>query len=79
MSSGYNVKYKPGAQFPLNLLLVQLLELILTRNNFEFNGQKYLQVPGTAMGTGVGTSHSNNFMGIFENDNVYPIQPKLWL
>ena len=64
-------KLRPGAKFPLNQSMVQLLELILTRNNFKFNGQRYLQVSGTTMGTGVAPSHANNFIGVFKNDHVY--------
>ena len=36
---------------PPTQTLVKLLTLVLKCNNFEFNGQHYLQVQGTAMGT----------------------------
>ena len=31
--------------------LIQLLEFVLTKNNFKLNGEHYLQVGGTSMGT----------------------------
>ena len=36
---------------PPTQTLVKVLTLVLKCNNFEFNGQYYLQVQGTAMGT----------------------------
>jgi hypothetical protein len=36
---------------PSNQSLIKLLDLVLTKNNFIFNGQNYLQISGTAMGT----------------------------
>ena len=74
-------KYRPGAKHPQNQSLIQLLDLVLTRNNFEFNGQHYLQISGTAMGTKTAPSHANNFMGHFEEAHVYTycLQPLIWL
>ena len=74
-------KYKPGAQHPNNQSLIQLLDLVLNKNNFEFNGEHYLQTSGTAMGARVAPSFANTFMGDFENTHVYTYhtQPFLWL
>lgn len=47
--------------------LVTLLKLILEFNNFEFNGVHYLQVNGTSMGTPIGPTYANIFMGLLEN------------
>ncbi len=44
-----------------------LLTAILHMNNFQFNGKKYLQVGGTAMGTRLAPSYANLFMGKLEN------------
>ncbi|XP_064468622.1 uncharacterized protein LOC135381512 [Ornithodoros turicata] len=43
-----------------------LLEIILTLNNFEFNGQHYVQINGTAMGTKMAPNYANIFMGKLE-------------
>ena len=48
--------------------LATLLKLILELNNFEFNGQHYVQVSGTSMGTRIGPNYANIFMGLLENE-----------
>ena len=45
--------------------LVELLAQVLSLNNFQFDGQNYLQVGGTAMGTRVAPSYANIFMNDF--------------
>ena len=66
---------------PTNLTLVKLLEMVLTMNNFQFNGVNFLQTGGTAMGTKVAPSYAVNFMGSFERRHVYTHshQPLLYL
>lgn len=63
------------------LTITPLLRMVLEMNNFEFNGQHYLQIRGTAMGTRVAPTFANIFMAHFENTHVYtyPLQPILWL
>ena len=65
---------------PSNASLIQLLECVLTTNNFQFNGQQYFQVGVTSMGTKVAPGYANNFIGKFEMHFVYifPTQPLLW-
>ena len=65
---------------PHNSYIIQLLEVRLTNNNFEFNGKHYHQVSGTAMDTKLAPSYANLFMTKFEEVYVYtyPLQPKLW-
>ncbi|XP_063427075.1 uncharacterized protein LOC134710622 [Mytilus trossulus] len=46
--------------------LVQLLTLVLKCNNFTFNGDNYLLINGTAMGTKMAPSYANIFMGKLE-------------
>ena len=46
--------------------IIQLLKLVLTLNNFQFNGRHFLQVGGTAMGTKVAPTFANLFMGYLE-------------
>lgn len=63
------------------LTIVTLLRMVLEMNNFQFNGQHYLQIGGTAMGTRVAPTFANIFMAHFEATHVYtyPLQPVLWL
>jgi hypothetical protein len=39
---------------------------VLKKNNFTFNGDHYLQINGTAMGTKMAPSYANIFMGKIE-------------
>lgn len=61
--------------------LTHLLKMVLQMNNFEFNGQQYLQIGGTAMGTRVAPTLANIFMAEFECRHVqtYPLLPTIWL
>ena len=56
---------------PTNHSLCNLLRLVLTTNNFEFDNKHFLQVGGTAMGTKLAPSFANIFMGDFEDKFVY--------
>lgn len=51
--------------------LCELLEKVLTLNNFSFNEENFLQIKGTAMGTRVAPNYANIFMGHFEKQFVY--------
>ena len=70
----------PGVK-PTNASLIAMLELVLKRNNFQFNGKNYLQTGGTAMGTKLAPSYAINFMGTLEESFVYTytLQPLLYL
>ena len=61
--------------------LVKLLELVLHKNNFQFKGEHYLQVGGTAMGTKVAPTYANIFMGVLEEKLLAtaPHKPSLYL
>ena len=61
-------------------MLIKLLEFILTCNDFEFNGEFFLQVFGTAIGTKVAPSYANLVVAIFELLYVYEYkhQPLCW-
>ena len=74
-----NASRDPRAR-PDNHYLLQLLEKVLTCNNFDFDGNHYLQVGGTAMGTKVAPAYANTFMGWYEDTHVYTYlrQPLLW-
>jgi hypothetical protein len=53
-------------QEPLTECLVEMLTLVLKNNNFTFDGNHYLQINGTAMGTKMAPSYANIFMGDLE-------------
>lgn len=57
--------------------LLQLLEINLKRNDFEFNGNYYLQIKGTAMGKRFAPSYANIFMANWEEEifEKCPIKP----
>jgi len=74
--------YRPQGNIkPTNASLIRLLEMVLTKNNFQFNGINFLQVGGTAMGTKVAPSFAVTYMGSFEKEHVYTyrLQPTLYL
>ena len=50
---------------PSNNTLIKLLELVLNRNNFQFNGHNYIQTGGTSMGTKLAPGYASNTMGDF--------------
>ena len=60
-----DLKPKPKVK-PSNDSIIQLLEFVLTKNNFKFNGQHYLKVGGTSMGTNAAPSYANTYMSKFE-------------
>ena len=53
-------------------VITTFLTLILTLNNFVFNGINYLQTKGCAMGTKCAPTYANIFMGKFEETHIYP-------
>ena len=65
---------------PTNNSICDLLHLVLSCNNFQFDNKHYLQIGGTAMGTKVTPSFANIFMSWFEDKFVYTYTPKplLW-
>ena len=52
-------------------VIIKFLFLILTLNNFNFNGIHYLPKQGCAMGTICTPSYANIFMGKFERNFMY--------
>ena len=71
---------RPGDTQPSNLSLVELLAQVLSLNNFQFDGQSYLQVGCTTMGTRVAPSYANIFMNDFQEKHVYTygLRPRAW-
>ena len=56
---------------PFNSSLIELLDLVLNRNNFQFNNVQYVQIKGCAMETRVPPtcSFANTYLGTFEKDH----------
>lgn len=48
--------------------VLQLLEINLTKNDFLFNGEYYLQIKGTAMGKKFAPAYANIFMADWEGE-----------
>jgi hypothetical protein len=71
---------QPGLR-PSNNSLVQLMEFVLTKNNFQFNGEHYLQIGGTSMGTRMAPNFADLYMAYFEALFVYTYgtQPLVWV
>ena len=65
---------------PPTSFLVRMIEQILTMNNFEFNGEHYLQIQGTAMGMRMAPSYANIFMGRLESQLLQQTtnRPSTW-
>ena len=69
-------KYRPEPNLkPSNQNIISLLEKVLSMNKFTFNGDHYIQVGGTAMGTKAAPDFANYFMGVFEEQYPYQQQP----
>ena len=59
----------PHPTIPIESIL-RLTELVLNLNSFEFNGNHFHQISGVAMGTKMGPSYANLFMGHLEQNIV---------
>ena len=66
----HNFRPNPNLK-PSNDSLLTLMKFVLTMNNFQFNGDNFLQISGTSMGTKMAPAYANCFMGKFEDDFVY--------
>ena len=61
--------------------ILQLLEIALTRNDFEFNNKHYLQLKGVAMGKKFAPAYADIYMARWEADVLpkCPLQPSHYL
>ena len=50
--------------------ILDLLKLVLHNMYFQFNGDHYLQIGGTAMGTALAPNYANLFMDKFETKTL---------
>ena len=53
---------------PSSETLLRLAELVLTLNCFSFAGSYYKEINGVAMGTKMGPSYANLFVGYIEHE-----------
>ena len=62
-------------------VISKLINPVLTKNNFQFNDENYLQVLGTAMGTKMAPSYASLFMSKLEMDfrGSSDKTPLIWL
>ena len=76
----YLSKNRDPNQNLTNGSICDLLKLVLTCNNFQFDNKYFLQTGGTAMGTKLAPSFGNIFMGWLEENFVhtYEKQPLMW-
>ena len=51
---------------PIAKFILDLLTLVLHNMSFEVNGEHFLQIGGTAMGTALAPNYANLFMNRFE-------------
>ena len=65
---------KCDAEIPTNDI-VDLAELVLKNNDFEFDGKHYLQKRGTAIGTRMAPSYGNLFMHDLESKFIGLLSP----
>jgi hypothetical protein len=64
-------KYRPGQVRSSNDSIVKLLEMVLTKNNFSFNGKHFLQLIGIAIGTKSAPGVANHYIDWFERMFLY--------
>lgn len=60
--------------------LINLLEIVLKNNTFEFDGKCFIQLQGTAMGTKLAPAYANIFMGKLEQTilSSAPLKPSYY-
>lgn len=65
----------------LTNLIIDLAELVLKNNNFEFNGNHYLLTLGKAIGTKMAPTYANLFMDRLETTLISEarFKPDIWL
>ena len=71
---------RDNQETPTNLI-VDLAELVLRNNNFEFDGKHFLQILGTAIGTKMPPAYANLFMDELERRLISQarVEPYVWL
>jgi hypothetical protein len=62
---------------PTNRNILRMLKLVLTKNNFKFNGNHFIQLQGVSMGTKASPAVGNRFLDKFVY--IYKLQPLVWI
>ena len=70
---------KANQSRPTPKALSCLLEKVLKLSNFTFNGEHYIQIKGTVMGTRVAPNFANVYMERLEDKFVYQTRWANWL
>ena len=77
-----NLEDNRPSEIPDNTTLIKIIEHVLQNNIFEFNGEYFKQLKGTAMGTPMAPTIANLFMGTLEkkllNDSPWQIDIDSW-
>ena len=77
----YHLKANPEnythPEQPTPEILTELINIVLKNNVFEFNGNFYLQIQGTAMGTKMAPAYANIFMGELEKKLIAIDKPHI--
>ena len=68
-------QHRPGNAQPKNKPLINLLEFVLSKNNFDFDLEHYLQIWGCPMGTKLTPSYADLYISWFENQFIYTVIP----
>ena len=60
--------------------ICDLMRMMLTINNFEFDNNHFIQLLGTALGTRMAPAYANLFMGDLEEKLFaqFPLKPYIW-
>jgi hypothetical protein len=72
---------RPAGSLPRTAFLTELAAKILKNNNFQFMGENYMQISGTAMGTSFAPEYANLYMGRQEQTFLQKQakQPLMWV
>ncbi len=75
----YNNPNSEGIPIPPSTM-TDLLNIVLTKNYFQFADHMYHQIQGTAMGTKMAPAYANTFMAELEKNLLqnYTMKPILW-
>ena len=58
--------------------VIEMIDLTLENNNFEFNGKHYLQIDGTAIGSRLGMNYASAYMGEWEKNLLSKTDPQAY-
>ena len=68
---GYYLNNRDTTVNPPNQFIIDLTNLVMKKNYFKFNGDFYLQVSGTSMGSICAPNYANLYVGCFEDKFIF--------